>query len=141
MPDIMHLVSFEAAPEKVFAALSTGEGVRAWWTADADLDDKVGGAGEFRFYGGGKVTRIRIDELVPSRRIVWTVVDSFRPEWVGSTITFELRPSDSGTELLFAQRGYPKAGENYAVCTTGWGIYFSRLQQHLTSGNNTADRA
>jgi hypothetical protein len=50
MPDIMHLVSFKTAPDKVFAALTSPEGVRAWWTADADLDRDVGGAGEFRFY-------------------------------------------------------------------------------------------
>jgi uncharacterized protein YndB with AHSA1/START domain len=140
MPDIMHLIRFEAAPENVFAALTSAEGVRAWWTADADLDREVGGVGEFRFYGGAQVTRIRIDELAPPRRVAWTVVDSFRPEWIGSTITFDLRPSKSGTELLFAQRGYPKADENYAVCTTGWGIYFSRLQRHLDAGNNAMGR-
>lgn len=139
MPDIMHLVSFKTAPDSVFAALTTAEGVRAWWTADADLDREVGGAGEFRFYGGGKVTRIRIGELVPPRRVAWTVVDSFRPEWVGTTITFELRPASGGAEMLFAQRGYPKADENHAVCTTGWGIYFSRLQQHLDTGHNGTD--
>jgi uncharacterized protein YndB with AHSA1/START domain len=135
----MHLISFEAAPQKVFAALTITEGIRACWTADADLDGEVGGAGELRFYGGGKLTRIRIDKLVPPRRVVWTVVDSFRPEWVGSTITFDLRPTESGTELLFAQRGYPKADENYAICTTGCGIYFSRLQQHLVAGHNGTD--
>lgn len=141
MPDIMHQISFEAAPEKVFAALTTTEGVRVWWTADADLDGEVGGGGAFRFYGGSKVTRIHIDELVPPRRVAWTVVDSFRPEWVGTTITFDLRSSESGTELLFAQRGYPEADENYAVCTTGWGIYFNRLQQHLGAGLNVTNAA
>lgn len=131
MPDIMHLIRFNSPPSVVYAMLTTREGVRAWWTPDADLDAVLGSIGEFRFYDGKKVTRVRVDELAPSMRVAWTVVDSFRPEWVGTTITFELRPAGGGTELLFAQRGYPHADENYAVCTTGWGIYFGRMQQHL----------
>ena len=131
MPDIMHLIRFNSPPSVVYAMLTAPEGVRAWWTPDADLDAVVGGTGEFRFYDGKKVTRIRIDELAPPMRAVWTVVDSFRPEWVGTTITFELRPAGGGIELLFVQRGYPQADEDYAVCTTGWGIYIARLQQRL----------
>jgi uncharacterized protein YndB with AHSA1/START domain len=134
MPDIMHLIRFNSPPPVVYAVLTVPEGVRSWWTPDADLDAVVGGAGEFRFYDGKKVTRIRIDELTPPRRVAWTVVASFRPEWVGTSITFELRPAGGGTEMLFAQRGYPRADEDYAVCTTGWGIYFARLQQHLEAG-------
>jgi uncharacterized protein YndB with AHSA1/START domain len=138
MPDILHLVRFEAPSSTVYAALTTPDGVRSWWTAHANLDGKVGGAGEFRFYGGEKITRVRIDELEPPRRVSWTVVDSFRPEWIGTTIIFDLRPTEEGTELRFAQRGYPAADDNYAVCTSGWGIYFSRLPQHLETGGKLA---
>jgi uncharacterized protein YndB with AHSA1/START domain len=135
----MHLVRFDAPRETVYPYLTTAEGVRAWWTPDAQLDDEVDGTGEFRFFEGSKATRIRIDRLDPPKSVVWTVLDSFRPEWIGTVISFELRPSQSGCELLFAQRGYPHADENYAVCNTGWGIYFSRLQERLVAG--LADRA
>jgi uncharacterized protein YndB with AHSA1/START domain len=131
--------SLRSSAGRCLFRLTTPEGVRSWWTADADLDANVGGGGEFRFYGGEKITRVRIDELTPPRRVAWTVVDSFRPEWVGTTITFDLRSTAEGTELLFAQRGYPQADENYAVCTTGWGIYFTRLSEHLKTGRRMTD--
>lgn len=137
MPDIMHLVRLRAPPSVVYRAFTTAEGVRAWWTPDADLEADNGGVGEFRFYGGAKATRIRIDELSPPRRVVWTVLESFRPEWVGTKITFELRPAAEGSELLFAHRGYPEADDAYALCTTGWGIYFAQLQRHLETNQTT----
>jgi uncharacterized protein YndB with AHSA1/START domain len=37
MPDIMHLVKINASPERVYQALTTPEGIRNWWTRDADL--------------------------------------------------------------------------------------------------------
>lgn len=52
MADIMHLLRIRAAPERVYTALATPEGVRSWWTPEADLDLHVGGVGEFRFHGG-----------------------------------------------------------------------------------------
>lgn len=139
MPDIMHLVPLSAPPSVAYHALTTSEGVRAWWTADADLDSGVGGAGEFRFYGGQKVTRVLIEELSPPHQVAWTVLESFRPEWVGTKIVFELRAVADGSQLLFAQRGYPVADDAYALCTTGWGIYFTRLQEYLETGQIMTD--
>ena len=131
MPDIMHLVTIDAAPALVFDALATADGVRSWWTRDADLAAHVGGRGEFRFYGGSKITQVEIVELTPSARVGWKVLDSFRSEWRGTTITFDLRPDDDGTKLLFAHRGFPLPDDDYALCTTGWGIYLGSLKTLL----------
>lgn len=136
MPDIMHLVRLSVPASVAYRALTTSAGVRTWWTADADLDAGVGGTGVFRFYGGKRVTRIRIDELSSPHRIAWTVMESFRPEWVGTKLVFELRAAAEGSELLFAQRGFPEADEAYALCTTGWGVYLTRLQQSLETGRS-----
>jgi uncharacterized protein YndB with AHSA1/START domain len=54
VPDIMHLIKIRVSPEHVYQALTTAEGIRNWWTRDADLDSKIGGTGEFRFYYGGQ---------------------------------------------------------------------------------------
>ena len=37
MPDILHLLTIHASPERVFQALATAEGIRNWWTRDADF--------------------------------------------------------------------------------------------------------
>ena len=134
MPDILHLVTIDAAPERVFDALATADGVRSWWTRDADLDSHVGGTGEFRFYEGSKVTKVEIVELRPSTRVGWKVLSSFRLEWRGTAVGFDLRGHEGGTKLLFAHRGFPLPDEDYALCTTGWGIYLTGLKALLENG-------
>ncbi len=49
MPDIMHTLKIKTSPDQVYRAIATAEGIRDWWTRDAALDPKVGGAGEFGF--------------------------------------------------------------------------------------------
>ena len=136
MPDIMHLLKIKATPERVYQALTTAEGIRNWWTRDADLDNKIGGEGEFRFnsYGSGYATCVKVTELTPPLRVAWETTSSFRPEWLNTTIIFDLRPESSATVVLFAHRGFPQANDAYAVCTTGWGYYLVSLQQYLETG-------
>ena len=133
MADIMHLLKIDAPREKVYAALTTAEGIRNWWTRDADLSESVG---EFRFgsYGAGHTTKVKVDELKPVERVRWTTTASFRKEWEGTTITFELREEEGKTVLFFAHRAFAKADDCYALFTTGWGYYLVSLQQFLERG-------
>ena len=135
MPDIRHLLTINAAPESIYQALTTAEGIRQWWTRDADLGSEIGGTGEFRFsYEGTVVTQVSIEELTPPARVGWKTISSFRPEWEGTTITFDLRPEGSGTVLSLAHRGFAQADEGYVLTTTGWGYYLVSLQQYLETG-------
>ena len=135
MPDIMHLIKIPAPPDRVYQALTTSEGIRNWWTRDADLDPKVGGWGEFRFYGGAGVTKVRVDELKPPVRVGWTTMSANAPGgWDGTTITFDLRAEGSDTMLSFAHRGFKEGNEGYALVNTGWAYYLVSLQQYLQTG-------
>src|SRR5690349_18779223 len=65
MPEIMHLIKIRAAQDKVYQALATAEGIRNWWTRDAVLDPKIGGSGEFGFYGHRMAIKVNVAELTP----------------------------------------------------------------------------
>jgi uncharacterized protein YndB with AHSA1/START domain len=136
MPDILHLLPIEAAPPKVFEALSTAEGVRSWWTRDADLGTRVGDQGEFRFpeYGPHAVTRVRIEALDAPSRVEWACASSFHAEWHGTKISFALKPRDGGTSLFFAHRGYPRADETFALFKMGWAYYLVSLKRYVETG-------
>ena len=135
MPDILHLLKIRVPPPRVYEALTSPAGIRAWWTRDADLDAQVGGVGEFRFSSqAAVVTQVRIAELVPPARVAWEVTASFRPEWIGTRLTFDLRPEGSDTTLAFAHRGFAAADDIYAMTTTGWAYYLVSLQQYLERG-------
>lgn len=134
MPDIMHLIKIHASPERVYQALTTAEGIRNRWTRDAALDSEIGGTGEFRFYEGKSVTKMKVDELKPPVRVGWKTIDGFRREWKGTAITFDLRSEGSDTALSFAHRDFEQADEAYALTTTGWGYYLVSLKRYLEAG-------
>jgi uncharacterized protein YndB with AHSA1/START domain len=114
MADIMHLVRIAAPPERVYEALTTTEGIRNWWARDADLG-----------------TTVTIKELEPPLHVMWKTAPSFRPEWVGTTIIFDLRAEAGNTALSFAHRGFEQADERYALTTTDWGVQLQHLREYL----------
>jgi activator of HSP90 ATPase len=102
------------------------EGIRNWGTRDAVLDSRNGGTGEFRFYEGKGVTKVRVDDLKSQVRVDWKTISANAPGgWDGTTITFDLRGEGSDTVLSFAHRGFEHADEGYALVTTGWGTISS----------------
>ena len=135
MPDVMHLIRIRATPERLYTALSTADGIRNWWTRDADLECRPGGTGEFRFYDRSRLTRVCVSEATPFARVGWTVVASDAPGgWAGTTILFDLRPENQQVKLIFAHRGFAAADEDYALVTTGWAYYLVSLQHYLETG-------
>jgi Activator of Hsp90 ATPase homolog 1-like protein len=133
MPDIMHFVRFVAEPAAVYTALTTPQGVRAWWTADGDLDASVGDAGEFRFYNSKKIMRIHIDELTPPMRVVWSSTP-FDLSGSEPRSPSNCDPPVAGLNCYSPNAVIRKRTKIKLFCTTGWGIYFARLQQHLEAG-------
>lgn len=114
------LVKIHASPERVYRALTTAEGIRNWWTRDADLDSRVGGTGQFRFYQGKAVTTVRVDDLEPQERVGWKTLSANAPGgWDGTEITFDLRAAEDETVLSFPHRGFKHADEGYALVNTG----------------------
>jgi uncharacterized protein YndB with AHSA1/START domain len=135
MPDILHLLPIKASPAAIHTALTTTEGVRAWWTRDAVLDGAtVGGVGEFGFYGRRTVTRVRVEALTPASHVGWSVIASDLAHWHGTAIAFDLRPSGEATTLAFAHRGFAAADDMYARVTTGWAHYLFSLRDYLERG-------
>lgn len=138
MPDIMHLVKIHASPERVYEALTTPEGIRNWWTRDAVLDSKIGGTCEFRFYEGTSVTKITVDELKPAVRVGWKTISSFRPEWGGTTITFDLRAQGSDTVLSFAHRRLQASRRSLRAYDDGLGLLSRQLATVSGDGKRRA---
>jgi uncharacterized protein YndB with AHSA1/START domain len=134
MHDIMHLIKIHASSERVYQAITTADGIRQWWTRDAAIDAKVGGAGEFGFYGKRFVAKVTVEELNPTTRVRWKVANS---AWQGNDIEFNLKADGNDTTLLFAHRGFPRADEGYASATTRWGFYLLSLKRYLQTGKGT----
>jgi len=127
MVDILHRVGVRTPdPKTVYDALTTVEGLAAWWTDDTTgRGDAVGGTLAFRFPAGG--FDMEVVELRPPERVAWRVVDG-PPEWVGTTIDWDLRQDGEYTIVLFKHQGWREPVEFMHHCSTKWASYLLSLK-------------
>jgi uncharacterized protein YndB with AHSA1/START domain len=132
MVDILHRVGIKSSsPEDVYAALATIEGLSGWWTTDTQGKTDVGGVIEFRFVPGGIDMKVR--GLEPGRRVTWEVVGG-PEEWIGTTVTFDLKQEDDFTIVLFKHEGWKEEVEFMYHCSTKWGSFLLSLKSLLETG-------
>lgn len=132
MPDILHRVGVRTdAPEKVYDALTTVDGLAGWWTDDTTGRAEPGGVLKFRFPAGG--FDMEVVEQRPSERVEWKVVDG-PEEWVGTTIDWQLRRDDDHTVVLFRHRGWKEPVEFMHHCSTKWATYLMSLKSLVETG-------
>jgi uncharacterized protein YndB with AHSA1/START domain len=136
MPDIRNRVGINAPITEVYEAFATREGLAGWWTRDTHGDDHVGGKLEFRFGGPDRMTTMEVAELTPPTRVVWHCIQG-PDEWVGTTITFELRADDDETVVLFTHAGWQEPVEFMHHCTTAWAYFLLSAKHGLEGGQAT----
>ena len=85
--------SVDRSPQEVFDAIND---VRAWWSAEVEgPTDVEGETFTFRVKDLHR-SQIRVSELVPGERVVWTVLENYmsfvedQTEWVDTQIRFDL---------------------------------------------------
>lgn len=144
MSHYQHSLVINAPPATVYAALTTPEGLRGWWTEDCDVATGVGGMINIRF--GPHHKDMRIERQDPGREVHWLCTDAHisipqftrKDEWVGTQLVFHLTPDGKGhTRLNFEHVGLVPAFECYSLCNDGWRHYLSSLQQLVETGRGT----
>lgn len=137
MIDIIHRIGIKAPAAKVFAAVSTIEGVAGWWTKDTSGDARVGGTFTTRFHAptGEQVGAFEIEvvDLVPDREVRWRI-KAGPPEWVGTDVVFSLAPAGDATIVRFGHRNWREAVEFTAHCSTKWATFLLSLRDLVETG-------
>lgn len=132
MPDILHKVGIRASSlNQVYTALTTLEGLAAWWTSDTQGETQPGGVLRFRFGNGG--FDMKVLEAHPGSRVLWQVVDG-PEEWLGTTISFDLEQRADWTIVLFKHAGWKQPVEFMHHCSTKWAIFLLSLKSLLETG-------
>ena len=132
MVDILHKVGIETSSvDDVYTALTTVEGLSGWWADDTQGDNRVGGVLQFRFDAGGIDTKVI--ELHPADRVRWEVVDG-PEEWIGTTITFDLKQDGDYVSVLFKHQGWQEPVEFMHHCSTKWAIFLMSLKSLVETG-------
>jgi uncharacterized protein YndB with AHSA1/START domain len=137
MVDIVHRVGVKAPAARVYAALSTLDGLAGWWTSATTGDPKAGGVVSFRFHtaAGDEIGGFDMDvlELVPDEKVRWRVAAG-PAEWVGTEIEFLLSRQDDFTIVMFGHRGWREEVEFMAHCSTKWATFLLSLRDLVETG-------
>jgi hypothetical protein len=132
MVDILHKVGIKSSSQNdVYKALTTVDGLSAWWTNDTHGESKVGELLKFRFGAGG--FDMRVLELKPGERVLWQVADGPQ-EWIGTEISFDLRQESEWTLVLFKHEGWQEPVEFMHHCSTKWAVFLLSLKSLLETG-------
>lgn len=134
MSDYTTVFTVPESADEVFAAINN---VRGWWSGDIEgRTDELGAEFSYRYQDLHRSTQ-RITEFVPGKRVAWHVVDGYlkfvqdKTEWTGTSMTFDIAPTGSGTEVRFTHVGLVPQGECYESCSSAWGFYINTSLRDL----------
>ena len=148
MPNIRERLLIEASPENVYAALTTQQGLSAWWTPEVKATPQRYSSARFGFQPP-YVKEMKIIDLRPGERVEWRCTEG-ADEWKGTTLTFELEGGDkdsilnahpemadqasqlSGagpvTLLAFGHDNWREYTPMFAECSYTWGQFLRGLK-------------
>ena len=140
---VLATVEIEAAPERVFAALTDPNEVVAWWGSEetyrtetwhADL--RVGGRWEARGRGAdGKPYSVGGEFLEVDRPR--KLVQTWNYDWEGghsTVLTYVLEAIDGGTRLTVRHTGFGERRDSCRSHAAGWEMVLGWLEAHVTRG-------
>jgi uncharacterized protein YndB with AHSA1/START domain len=140
--EIHHSTLIHAEPERIYHALTTPEGLDAWFTQGALVDARPGGSILFRWQDWGPDHISTEDggpvlEALSPRRFVF----QWHPDGPGYATTVEvtIQPGMDGTIISLREYGYadtPSARLAMLNCAVGWGEALTLLKFYLEYGVN-----
>jgi uncharacterized protein YndB with AHSA1/START domain len=132
MSDILHRVATKTTtPDGVYQALTTIDGLAAWWTTDTTGKTNLGDVIDFRFENGG--FSMKVLDLQPGELVRWEVVDG-PEEWIGTTINWKLQQNGDYTVILFEHLGWKEPVEFMYHCSTKWATFLLSLKDLVETG-------
>jgi len=123
MPDIKHSILIDAAPERIYPLIASGQGFSQWWAEDV-TEDKTSGMVELGFFKRSTVYRLQPAKLSPASA-EWLCKSG--QEWQGTKLIFALT-QDKNTQLRFTHAGWQEETEYFLSCNTTWGGLLFRLK-------------
>ncbi len=141
MVAIVKELTVEAAPQRVWSALTRPEEIAGWWTDDLSAALEVGSLAEFRFTQGTFVVQFEVAELDEGSKMRWISRQGPAPHWDGTSVTWQLTPILNGTQLVFTHDGFVQADKRYELTRGWWEFFLTSLSSYLETGKGTPGSA
>jgi len=137
-PDrIERTVQIAHPPDQVWAALTTAEGLAAWFGNEATIDLRPGGSARMR-WTGGETAEMRVERVEEPRvfGFTWHIFGLPDDDPRRTYVEFTLEPSGSGTRLTVVESGFAQLAEDayrkaYDGNAQGWDSELGELVAYL----------
>jgi uncharacterized protein YndB with AHSA1/START domain len=151
-PSVVHSTfvierSFPVPPEQVFAALADPAKKRRWFAEtdgfqvrEFEMDFRVGGTEHSRFkigegphQGTACANDTTYQDIVPNHRVVIAYTMTLGDYRMSASLaTFELLPTEKGTDLIFTEQGaYFEHSDGPQMRQDGWRSILEKLAKEL----------
>jgi uncharacterized protein YndB with AHSA1/START domain len=130
MENIEQIQYIKAPIAKVYEALTTEKGLAEVWTKNLRVKPELGFVNEFDFKDNYATKIVALEE---NRRIEWECIAT-DPEWVGTTVSFELEEKNGVTCVWFGHRKWRALTEFYRMCNYNWAMFLYSLKSYCEDG-------
>ena len=122
---------------RVSAAVATADGISQWWTsAGVQGESKEGAELSLLFGQPDPAAVMEVTLLDPLRHVAWTCVGG-ADEWIGTTLAFDLSPSDDETVVMFSHADWSDSSEFMAHCSARWAYFLLSMRSYVETGRGT----
>ncbi len=137
-PDrIERTVELAHPPARVWAALTTAEGLGGWFGEEAAIDLRPGGLASMR-WSGGHTARMRVERVEEPAvfAFTWHIYGLPADDPRRTYVEFTLEPSGAGTRLTVTESGFAQLPGDahrtaYEGNTEGWAKELDELAGYL----------
>lgn len=143
MATLAHEVWIDAPTAKVYEAISTADGISAWWDKQTVRRTAEGTVLEHDPGPEHGVVRMKVLDLVHDQRVEWECVSTHPASspasaWTGTHLVFEIsrrsvppwaaQKADMAI-LSFRHTGWDEHSEFLAFCNFAWGLVLTKLRE------------
>jgi uncharacterized protein YndB with AHSA1/START domain len=137
-PDrIERTVDIAHPPAKVWAALTTAEGLSAWFGQEANIDLRLGGSARMK-WDSGHTAEMRVERMEEPTvfGFTWHIFGLPEDDPRRTYVEFTLEPAGAGTRLTVVESGFAQLTEDvyrtaYDGNTKGWASELAELVDYL----------
>lgn len=132
MPHIFHNFPINAPLEKVFAAISTPQGLDCWWTKSASGIPALGETYHLFFEPDYNWTAC-VSLYQPNEAFELTMQLS-DADWEGTKVGFRLVEKNGLTEVQFYHGTWKTDNEHFRISSYCWAMYLRLLKRYAEFG-------